>query len=306
MAWSLVREARPRTRVSRRDPYAGSERESSAFRACRRSLGVKRIDVPVVRLVMSEVAVTIGRMSQCTAPVRGHIRGGGADCPVHGRGGGYGYYSPPRSYPSYTASAAPAPRTVASSSGGGRSARPSWQPTTSPVSYTQQQVRDLAPVRAATITRIQAHDVFLCHAWPDRQADAKDVYDLLLAKDVSVWFSEVSLRPGTDMRVAIDRGLVSSRMGIVLVTPAMLDKLSTDRSIASNELSALLRRSLLVPVMHGVTFEELDQVTPTLASRGGFSTAEEPMEDIVVKIAELVGIVTEEEADELSMRSGTP
>ncbi|QHK18958.1 hypothetical protein GU243_03375 [Pseudarthrobacter psychrotolerans] len=55
--------------------------------------------------------------------------------------------------------------------------------------------------------------------------------------------------------------------------------------------------------MHGVTFEELDQVTPTLASRGGFSTAEEPMEDIVVKIAELVGIVTEEEADELSMKS---
>ncbi|WP_396642496.1 toll/interleukin-1 receptor domain-containing protein [Microbacterium sp.] len=173
------------------------------------------------------------------------------------------------------------------------------------MSYTPQQVRDLTPVRAATIARFQAHDVFLCHAWPDRQADAKDVYDLLLAEDVSVWFSEVSLRPGTDMRVAIDRGLVSSRMGIVLVTPAMLDKLSTDRSIASNELSALLRRSLLVPVMHGVTFEELDQVTPTLASRGGFSTAEEPMEDIVVKIAELVGLVAEEEADELSMTSGT-
>lgn len=48
-----------------------------------------------------------------------------------------------------------------------------------------------------------------------------------------------------------------------------------------------------------------DQVTPTLASRGEFSTADEPMEDIVVKIAELVGIVTEEEADALSMASGT-
>ncbi|MGK9148462.1 toll/interleukin-1 receptor domain-containing protein [Plantibacter flavus] len=166
-------------------------------------------------------------------------------------------------------------------------------------------MRDLSPVRSATVARNQVHDVFLCHAWPDRQAAANDVYELLLGKDVSVWFSEVSLRPGTDMRVAIDRGLVSSRMGIVLVTPAMLDKLRTDRSIASNELSALLRRSLLVPVMHGVTFEELDQVTPTLASRGGFSTAEEPMEDIAVKIAELVGIVTEEEADELNMVPAT-
>lgn len=240
-------------------------------------------------------------MSQCTAPVRGHIKGGGADCPVHGRRGGYSYYTPPRSYPSYVPPAVSSRRSSGvSTSGSGRSARPAWQPTSSTVSYTPQQVRDLAPVRAATLTRTQAHDVFLCHAWPDRQADAKDVYELLVGKDVSVWFSEVSLRPGTDMRVAIDRGLVSSRMGIVLVTPAMLDKLRTDRSIASNELSALLRRSLLVPIMHGVTFEELDQVTPTLASRGGFSTAEESMEDIVVKIAELVGIISEEEADELS------
>ncbi len=146
--------------------------------------------------------------------------------------------------------------------------------------------------------------MFLCHAWPDRQADAKEVYDLLLDEDVSVWFSEVTLTPGTDMRVAIDRGLVSSRIGIVLVTPAMLDKLRTDRSIASSELSALLRRNLLVPVMHGVTFEELDQVSPTLASRGGFSTAEESMRDIVVKIAELVGTLEGEEVDELSMKSG--
>ena len=145
--------------------------------------------------------------------------------------------------------------------------------------------------------------MFLCHAWPDRQADAKDAYDLLVGRDVSVWFSEVSLRPGTDMRVAIEKGLLSSRMGIVLVTPAMLGKLRTDRSVANSELSALMRRGFLVPVMHGVTFEQLDQVSPMLASRGGFNTAEESLEDIVVKIAELVGELADEEADELSMKS---
>lgn len=238
-------------------------------------------------------------MSRCTAPVRGHIRGGGADCPVHGGRGGYGY-APPRQYPSYTPPTAPTRRSEGlSSSGSGRgrrTARPAWQPSTSTAKYTQEQVQDLRPVRAATVLRTQEHDVFLCHAWPDRKTAAQDVYDLLGEEDISVWFSEVSLRPGTDMRVAIERGLVSSRMGFVLVTPAMLEKLRTDRSIANNELSALLRRNLLVPVMHGVTFEELDLVSPTLASRGGFSTAEEPMEEIVVKIAELVGTLTDEEA----------
>jgi len=245
-------------------------------------------------------------MAQCTAPVRGHTRGGGADCPVHGRGGGRYSYTPPRSYPSYAAPAAPVRRSVSLSSGsgggGGRTVRPAWQPSTSTVSYTPQQVRNLEPIRAAAVIRPQAHDVFLCHAWPDRQTDAKNVHDLLVGEDVSVWFSEVSLRPGTDMRLAIEKGLVTSRMGIVLVTPALLDKLRTDRSIANAELSVLLRRNLLVPVMHGVTFEQLDDVSPMLASRGGFSTDEEPIEDIVVKLAELVGELVDEEADELSMK----
>lgn len=244
-------------------------------------------------------------MSYCTAPVRGHRSAAAAEaCPAC-RSGSRGYYRTP-SYPSFPAPSAPIRRSGAlsggsSRGGGGSSTRPKWQPRGSTASYTPQQVRDLQPVRTAVLQRPQDHDVFLCHAWPDRQADAKDVYDMLCDEDVSVWFSEVSLRPGTDMRVAIDKGLVSSRMGIVLVTPAMLEKLSTDRSIASNELSALLRRNLLVPVMHGVTFEQLDQVSPTLASRGGFNTAEEPMENIVQKIAELVGVLHEEEADELSM-----
>lgn len=247
-------------------------------------------------------------MAQCTAPVRGHIRGGGADCPVHGGSGRRNYFTP--FYPPYSPPPiAPAARSGSSarSSGGGRTGsrtvRARWSPATSTVFYTPQQVRDLKPVRSAAVVRTQAHDVFLCHAWPDRKTDAQNVYDLLLDENVSVWFSEVTLRPGTDMRVAIDRGLVSSRIGIVLVTPAMLDKLRTDHSIASSELSALLRRNLLVPVLRGVTFEELDQVSPTLASRGGFSTAEEPIEDIVIKIAELVGTLDGEEADELSMKS---
>lgn len=243
-------------------------------------------------------------MAQCTAPILGHIRGGGADCPVHGYGGGRGYdYS--RSQSTYAPRSTSTSRSWSATGGGGgvRTTRPSWQPSGSSVSYTAQQVRDLEPVRSAVLARTQAHDVFLCHAWPDRKADAKDLYSLLTAEDVLVWFSEVTLQPGTDMRVAIDRGLVSSRMGIVLVTPAMLEKLRTDRSIASNELSALLRRSLLVPVTHGVTFEELDQVSPTLASRGGFSTAEEPMRDIAVKIAELVGAILAEEAAAAPSRS---
>lgn len=38
-------------------------------------------------------------------------------------------------------------------------------------------VRDLEPVCTVVVVGSQAHDVFLRHAWPDCQADAKDVYE---------------------------------------------------------------------------------------------------------------------------------
>lgn len=102
-------------------------------------------------------------------------------------------------------------------------------------------------------------------------------------------FSEKDLGLGVPMMRAIDKGLVNSRVGIVLVTPAMLRRLPAE-GIADKELSALLRRERLVPVVHGTTYEELEQVSLLLASRAGLSTAEESMAEVATKIAELVAI----------------
>jgi len=89
------------------------------------------------------------------------------------------------------------------------------------------------------------------------------------------------------MMRAIDKGLVNSRVGIVLVTPAMLRRLPAE-GIADKELSALLRRERLVPVVHETTYEELEKVSLLLASRAGLNTTEESMAEVATKIAELV------------------
>lgn len=110
---------------------------------------------------------------------------------------------------------------------------------------------------------------------------------MLEARGVSVWFSEKDLGLGVPMMRAIDKGLVNSRVGIVLVTPAMLRRLPKE-GIADKELSALLRRERLVPVVHETTYEELEKVSLLLASRSGLSTAEESMAEVAAKLAELV------------------
>jgi hypothetical protein len=236
------------------------------------------------------VPAIIGHMARCTAPVRGHrTASAAADCPAcGGRSRGYSSYS---SYsPSYSLSGSGGGGGRSSVGGSGSSGRPRWSRAGSSVAYTPAEVRALTPVRDSIEKRApqpDLRDVFLCHAWDDRGGAAKELHDLLESRGVSVWFSEKDVALGTPLLREIDRGLAKSRVGIVLVTPALLRRLQGE-GIADKELSALLARDLLVPIVHGTTYEALREVSPLLGSRSGLSTAENPMADVAAKLAELV------------------
>lgn len=153
-------------------------------------------------------------------------------------------------------------------------------------------MRALTPIRETVeklATKPDLRQIFLCHAWDDRQGVAKQLCDLLVARNVSVWFSENDIGLGEPFLRAIDRGLAKSRVGIVLVTPAMLKRLPA-RGVADKELSVLLQREQLVPIMHNATYDDLRDVSPLLASRNGLDTAEMPMTDVAAKLAELVSV----------------
>lgn len=235
-------------------------------------------------------------MARCTAPVRGHRSARSrAECPACGGGGyrsyggGYSSYSPPSySSPPYSSSGSIG---GGRSGGGSSSTRPRWSKAGSSVSYTPAEVQTLTPIRETVEKRAplpDLRDIFLCHAWDDRQGAAKQLHDLLEARGVKVWFSEKDVALGTPLLREIDKGLAKSRIGIVLVTPALLSRLKGE-GIADKELSVLLARDQLVPVAHGTTFEALRDVSPMLASRSGLTvTAENTMAIVAAKLAELI------------------
>ena len=198
-------------------------------------------------------------------------------------------------YSSYAPSYSPSGSSGGGRSGGGgsgSSARPRWSRAGSSVVYTPAEVRALTPVRESVEKRAplpDPRDVFLCHAWDDRRGAAKELHDLLESRGVSVWFSEKDVALGTSLLREIDKGLAKSRVGIVLVTPALLRRLRGE-GIADKELSALLARDLLVPIVHDTTYEALREVSPLLGSRSGLNTAEDTMANVAAKLAELVAL----------------
>ena len=231
-------------------------------------------------------------MVRCTAPVRGHSSAAAAAaCPACRYRSSYrsGGYSSPYSYSGGSGTS----YSSAGGGGGGGRSRPRWSKAGSSVSYTPAQVVSLTPIRQAVETRAaeqpDLRDVFLCHAWDDRQGAAKELHDLLVSAGVKVWFSEKDLGLGVPMMRAIDKGLANSRIGLVLVTPALLNRLPKE-SVADKELSALLARNQLVPIVHNTTYEALRNVSPLLASRSGLDTAEDSMGVVARKIAELVAL----------------
>lgn len=222
-------------------------------------------------------------MAQCTAPVYGHrSSAAAARCPACG--GRSSYRS---SYSSYGGS---------SSYGGGlRSTYGSSVGSTArrtrsgrSVSYSQSEWRAVEPYAEKAAEQARTHpdrrDLFLCHAWPDRQGSAAQLHRELKANGASVWFSEEDIPLGSLMTREIDKGLRNSRIGIVLVTPALLKSINNE-GIAEKELAVLLNSRRVVPVTHGVTFDELYDVSPMLASHAGLSTAESSLEDVAAKLA---------------------
>lgn len=233
-------------------------------------------------------------MSRCTAPVNGHRTSSGAEnCPVcryNSRG-----YSSYTSFPSYDDSYSSS--RSSSSSGNynvskGRTQKANWSKSGSSIYYTQIEIKTLTPVRKIVEQRSEKpdiRDIFLCHAWDDRKESAKELHDLLESSGVSVWFSEKDIPLGTSFLREIDKGLVKSKIGIVLVTPNFLKRIQNE-GVADKELSALLARDQLVPIVHNATYEELRDISPLLGSRNGLDTCEDTMENIAKKLAELVTI----------------
>ncbi|EIT7140431.1 toll/interleukin-1 receptor domain-containing protein [Vibrio parahaemolyticus] len=228
-------------------------------------------------------------MSRCTAPVRGHSSAAAAaNCPAcryksRGYSSYYSSYSSP--YSSHSS--------LSSSGSYSSKSKPRWSKSSSSVSYTSAQIVNLTPIREAVESRVaiqpDLRDVFLCHAWADRKESAKELHDLLETAGVKVWFSEKDLGLGVPMMRAIDKGLANSKVGLVLVTPAMLERLPKE-SVADKELSALLAGNQIVPIVHNTTYEALRNVSSLLASRSGLDTSEDSMSVIAEKIAELVDV----------------
>lgn len=127
-------------------------------------------------------------------------------------------------------------------------------------------------------------DAFVSHAWEDKQTFVRPLVEALREFGVSLWYDEISLRPGDSLSGSIERGIAKSRTGIVVVSPAFLGK-----NWPEAELRALITRRVeagikLFPVWHGVDKEEVASCSPMLADLVALVTADRTAQEVALAL----------------------
>lgn len=116
------------------------------------------------------------------------------------------------------------------------------------------------------------YDVFISHASEDKEAIVFPLANLLRSVGVKVWYDEFELTVGDSLSKSINIGLARSRFGIVVISPAFLQKNWPEyelRGLTDKELNG---QKVILPIWHNVSHSAVQKYSPTLADKYALST----------------------------------
>lgn len=154
----------------------------------------------------------------------------------------------------------------------------------------QQQISQQVVVSEVTpIADDEEYDVFVSHAFEDKESFVDEFVDALRAQGLKVWYDTDKLKWGDSMREKIDRGLAKSRYGVVILSP---NYIAEHKYWTKAELNGLFQvetvnGKTILPIWHNLTKKQVVEYSPIIADRKAMTTASMTPEEIA---AELKGL----------------
>lgn len=173
----------------------------------------------------------------------------------------------------------------------------------------ENRVRELTnqlsakPIIPETIhTYVEAdeeYDVFVSHAWEDKEGFVDEFVAELEKLDIKVWYDKQRIKWGDSMRARIDNGLKKSKFGIAVISP---DYIADGKYWTKAELDGLFQLEsvngkMLLPIWHNITKQQVMNYSPIIASKLAMTTASMTAEEIANEMKSLLWNETEEEID---------
>lgn len=142
------------------------------------------------------------------------------------------------------------------------------------------------------VTEDVQYDVFVSHAWEDKDSFADEFVEELRKLDLRVWYDTSQIKWGDSMRAKIDDGLKKSKFGVVVLSP---DYIKEGKYWTKTELDGLfqlesINGKMLLPVWHNLTKKEVMAYSPIIAGRLAMNTASMTPTEIAVEFAKLLEV----------------
>lgn len=139
------------------------------------------------------------------------------------------------------------------------------------------------------------YDVFISHAFEDKESFANDLCEELKTLGVKVWYDTLNIKWGDSLRAKIDDGLIKSKYGIVILSRDYICKGWT-----KYELDGLFQREMtggktVLPIWHNITKKEVQEFSPSLAGKLALNTSSYTAKEIALELVKILELAENQE-----------
>jgi hypothetical protein len=139
-----------------------------------------------------------------------------------------------------------------------------------------------------TVEDEKKYDVFISHASEDKEEVVRPLVYALQKEGLTVWYDEFEMKIGDSLRRKIDKGLVNSKFGIVVLSKDFIKKGWTNYELDGIISKAITGEQVVLPIWHNITKKEVIDFSPSLSDKLARNTSAYTVEEIATEIAELI------------------
>ncbi len=132
------------------------------------------------------------------------------------------------------------------------------------------------------------YDAFISHASGDKDDIVRPLAEALDELGFTIWYDEFELKVGGSLRISIDKGLVNSKYGIVVLSKAFFDKNWPQYELNGLAAREIEGRKVILPIWHNIEKKDVLIYSPPLADKVALNTAQMSIADIADSLAEVL------------------
>ena len=143
---------------------------------------------------------------------------------------------------------------------------------------------------------IEEYDVFISHAWEDKDDFVDELVDEMRKAGITVWYDTTKISWGDSMRQRIDEGLRRSKFGVVVLSPNYIAEGKYWTKAELNGLFQLesINGKTLLPIWYNLNKQDVINFSPIIADKKAMTTASMTAQEIAVELAALLQKSVEE------------